>query len=232
VHDQLVEPAIVAGDTASAFKRQWMLPVHPEASLDDMGCSGFGPGKVAAFELQLDKNIVAPIVMDQRGAVFQRIPHRDDGGQFLELDLDKGGDVFGFGGAGAERHRNRLADMPDLVLGEHGPIRRLESGERRGRSNATDARKIGGRENLSFEAGRFLHAQDASMGMRAANEGRVQHAGKEDIGAKLPAAVEKTVVLEARKACSDTETAQALLLINDLNCSNCRSRTSNVRPRA
>ena len=75
-----------------------MHPVHPEAALDDVDGGGLGGGEIAAFELEVDEDVVAPVVVHQRRALLERIPHRDDRRQLLELDLDQPGDVLGLGG--------------------------------------------------------------------------------------------------------------------------------------
>ena len=98
IDDELIEPAVVGRDAGATFQRQRVHPVHAEAALDDVSGGGLGGGEVAAFELHVDENVVAPFLVDEGRACRERIPHRHDRRQLLELDLHQSRDVFGLAG--------------------------------------------------------------------------------------------------------------------------------------
>ena len=207
IDDQLVEPAVVGGETNAAFERQRMHAVHAELALDDMGGGGLRRIQVAGFELDIDQDVVAPFVMNERRHFLQRIRHGHDRRQRLEIDLDQRRNVLGFRARRSKRHRNRLADVAHFADGKDRPIGRLEARQLRRRAHLADAAEVLGDINAVLEPLRLAHRDDAGVGMGAAHEGGVQHARQRDVGAELAAAFEKARVLEPRQSGANAEIA-------------------------
>ncbi len=203
VDDKFVETVVVGGNAGAPLKRKGMHAVHAEASLDHMDRGGLGRGEVAAFELDVDQDIVAPLVVDKRLRLVERISHGHDGRQGLVLDLDARGEVLGFGRRCADDHGDRLADVPDFARGEDRPIGWLEAGKLRGRAHPADAGQIFGAKDVMLEACRLAYGEDAGVSMRAAHEHRVEHPRQLDVGAKLPATLKKPRVLQPRNPGAD-----------------------------
>ena len=95
IDHELIEPAVVGRNAGATFQRQRVHPVHAEAALDDVSGGGLGSGEIAAFELHVDEDVVAPFLVDEGRAGLERIPHRHDRRQLLELDLHQSRDIFG-----------------------------------------------------------------------------------------------------------------------------------------
>ena len=121
------------------------------------------------------------------------------GGRGLEIHLDEGGKVFGFGPRRSKRHRDRLADVTHFACGQDRPIGRLEAGQLRSRAHPADAGKILGQIDAVFEPARFAYGEDTSVGVGAAYESGVQRSRQLYVGAKLAAPFEKTRILEPRQ---------------------------------
>ena len=106
IDQQLFQSAVPGGDDASALQRRHALPRGAKAS-------AYGDGRRLReafggdFDKGFEENVVVPVVVQLRLA-GERGTHVNDGGQFLEVDLNSGGEVFGFGTAW-RRHRLRLA---------------------------------------------------------------------------------------------------------------------------
>jgi hypothetical protein len=67
---------------------------------------------------ELDEDVVAPLLVHQRGAGRARRQHVDDGRQFLVVDFDRGGDVLRLGARARHTHHHDLADIADLACRE------------------------------------------------------------------------------------------------------------------
>ena len=105
-----------------------MHPVHAKAALDDVNRCGLGSGQITGFKLDVNEDVVPPFLVDIRLSFLQGVRHRDDRLQRLEFHLDKRRDVFRLGWRRSDHQRDRLADVPDLPLGQDRPVGRLEPG--------------------------------------------------------------------------------------------------------
>ncbi len=113
IDQQLFQPAIPGRDDAAALQRRHALPRGAKASVYGDGRrlrEAFG----ADFDKGFEENVVVPVVVQFRLA-GERGTHVNDGGQFLEVDLNSGGEVFGFGTRGGDTDCDWLADVAHLV---------------------------------------------------------------------------------------------------------------------
>jgi hypothetical protein len=93
--------------------------------------------------------------------------------------------------------------MADLAGREHRLLGDLETGQRRHRADRLHIGQIICREdNVTIALGN-VDASDAGMRQRAANEGDILKPRKSDIGDKLAAAAQETVVLLAEEPGAD-----------------------------
>ena len=67
------------------------------------------------------------MLVDQGRRLGARLEHVDDGGQFLQVQLDAIGEVLGFGARRRDAHGHEFADLAHLVFGEDVLIRCFEA---------------------------------------------------------------------------------------------------------
>ena len=124
-------------------------------------------------------------------ASVERTFQIDDGGQSVEIDRDVGERILGKVAALRQHHGQRLADVTDLVLGERhlGALIEGDVGDRRRRHEQRPggpiiAEVLGGIDRddaLARARRRDVDRTDAGVRDIAAQERRVQHAGKFDV---------------------------------------------------
>ena len=68
------------------------------------------------------------MLVDQRGIGITRLDHVVDRRQFLQIERDGRGDIFGFGSGRRHAHRDQFADMTHLPSCQHRLFGYLESG--------------------------------------------------------------------------------------------------------
>ncbi len=73
------------------------------------------------------ENVVAPLLVHQSGVGASRVEHVDNRRQFLEVHEDLRGDVLGLRAGRCGAHRDHLADLTHLAIGEHGLFGVLET---------------------------------------------------------------------------------------------------------
>ena len=127
----------------------------------------------------------------QGGRVGERPFQVDDGGQRVEIDRDVSERILGKVAALRQHHGQRLADVTDFVLGERhlgaliegdvGDRRRRHEQRPRGPIIAEVLRGIDRDDTLARPRRGNVDRTDASVRDIAAQERRVQHAGKFDV---------------------------------------------------
>ena len=149
-------------------------------------------------------HVVGDVVVDGGRPGRERL----GGGERLVLDLDQLARVLG--GIAAVRHHggHRLADEPRAVAGEQGEVAAAKLGVRRHHGERTRrGAEIAERDHVrdsGMRAGaRGVHAMDARMGVRAAQEHDVQHAGQGDVAHVAPAPGEQPRVFLAQMPVPD-----------------------------
>ena len=157
----------------------------------------------ACIDGRLEENVVAPVLVHERGARLARRAHVADRRQFFEIQGYARRDILGFGARRRDAHGDELADMPDLAGRERRLLGDLEARQSRHCPDRVDAAQIRRGENpIPNGVGNFDPA-NAGMGQRAANEGDVLHAGEADIADILPQAPHQPLVLLARQPGAD-----------------------------
>ena len=144
-------------------------------------------------------HVVGNVLVDGGRAGRERL----GGGERLVLDLDQLARVLG--GIPTVRHHggHRFADEPRSVAGEQGEIVAAKLGVRRHhgegpRRGAEIAERDHVRDSGMRAGARGVHAMDARMGVRAAQEHDVQHAGQGDVAHVAPAPGEQPRVFLAQ----------------------------------
>ena len=89
-----------------------------------------------------NEDIVAPLLVHQWSAGFQRGQHIGDGRQLFEIQADHGGNVLGLRARRRQAHRDDLTDIANLVGRQYRLRRVLEPLERRRRDDRLHADKI------------------------------------------------------------------------------------------
>ncbi len=148
---------------------------------------------------RLEKDVVAPMLVEQRRIRSLRQQHVVDRGQFLELDLDGSGNVFRFGPRVGDTHCNQFADLTHLLECEDRLFGNLKSRQAGNRTDRLHALKIGCDENAIAEPRRNPNVLDARMGKRAANERYIAHPGEANVRDELSAPAHQAVIFLAQE---------------------------------
>ena len=177
------------------------LDGHPDVALDvealAHGDVRGGEGRVGVAEARLeeDRDVVAPLGIEDVRAGQGAGDHVRHDGQRLVLDLDQVAGVFGEGAALRQSHGHDLADVAHAVA-RHGELAELlhlhvhARGEpgRNGteeRERLHPALEISEREDVgdARQAARRLglHRRDPGVAVRAPDEGRVEQARQLDV---------------------------------------------------
>ena len=149
---------------------------------------------------RFEENVVAPVLVDQRRARLARLQHVVHRRQFLVVDLDRSGDVLGFGArVGATHIATSSPTWRTLSVASTGCSETLKPGKPETARIGFTPVEIGGGEDAVLVLRRDRYAADARMRQRAADERHVPHAGKADVGDELAAAAHQAVVFLAQE---------------------------------
>ena len=194
--DELLEPAVPMRDHPPALERRHALARRAELARELDGSRPCGRFDVA-LDSGLEKDVVAPGLVKERGVGTPALQHVVDRGQLLELERHGLRDVLGSGAGVGHAHGDELAHVAHLV-GREGRLERdLEAGQAGDGTDRLDARHVRGGEDRIAECLGDLDRPYARMGERAAHEGDLAHAREPDVGDVLPAAGQEALVLLA-----------------------------------
>jgi hypothetical protein len=176
IERELLEPCIPQCYGAAPLNRRHALPRRLDLPRDFDRCVQrlFEIGLNEGFE----ENIVAPLLMNERGRRGARREHVVDCRQFLDVDGDAGCNVFGDGSRRCHTHGDRFADEPHLVGGQAILIGRLEAAQRGHGTDRLHRCQIGRAEDGFAVLLRRLNSLDAAMRNRTPDEGDILHTGK------------------------------------------------------
>ena len=118
VDGELLEPAVIPGEHAATFHRRHRLARGADAPLHADGRSALDVAKVS-IDQGFQKNIVAPLLMHQRGRGVDRRDHVGHRRQCVVIDLNQGGEIFGVGARGGDTHRHHLTNLAYFAAGKH-----------------------------------------------------------------------------------------------------------------
>src|SRR6516164_1309154 len=202
VDRQLLEPRVPEGDNAAPLDRRHALPSGADLARDlDRRVERLADIDI---EERLEKDVVGPVLVDQRNAVLARFQHVVNGRQFLELERHRRGKVLGVRPRRGDAHGDQLADMANLVGGERRLLRHLEAAQTRHRANRLHADEISRRERAVALIGRDGNAANAGVREGAADEGDVVHCRQPNVGNELPATAHEAIIFLSAEASSNT----------------------------
>ena len=170
--------------------------------------------RVAAHAGERQREIAAGGI-EQQHVVPRGRAGMHDRRQGLDVERDRRERVLGGGGAVGQHHRDRLADIADLVVRDHRLLEGLEGGrgflpQRNGRDRGAD---IGGGDDGMHARPRQCRARidraDASMRDRAAQDHRVQKMFAHEVVDELAAAAQKAQILDAFDRAADEGVGRA-----------------------
>ena len=209
-HGNGVGARVVGGDDTAALHRHGRVAMVPEAALQSVRRARqhrlgipLGDGERA------DQVCVVALVHDRRPGL-QRGLGIHHCRQLFQIEPDQLGGVLGLIAGLGDDDRDRLADMPDLVVREQRLLRVEEFVLDDSRPFAWHAylalrhrwdqlREIGPgqrqHDSGCLRRPRQVDPSDTGMRQRAAYEHRMQHAGQHEIGDKLPLSGQKPPVL-------------------------------------
>jgi len=198
----LLEPRVPEGNDATPFDRRHALPSGADLARDpDRRVERFGDINI---EESLEKDVVGPMLVDQRGVAVARFQHVVNRRQFLELERHRRGKVLGVRPRRGDAHGDQLADMANLVGGERRLLRHLEAAQTRHRANRLHADEISRRERAVALIGRDGNAANAGVREGAADEGDVVHCRQPNVGNELPATAHEAIIFLSAEASSNT----------------------------
>jgi hypothetical protein len=183
---QFVRVRVPVGKDTAGFERAAELPLDAKALGDDK--VGFPEPRVDVPHLRLEcrRDVVGPVVVQERRVIAERALDIADRGQNLPVDVDLltrvFSDVLGF----ADNDGNRLARVA-YALARERVVRRLAlPGEQvRTRLRRQVGRQVGGGEHRVHAGKRTraldIDAADSRMRERASQERRMEHAGPHDV---------------------------------------------------
>ncbi len=203
VHFQHVARGVVDADRAARFHRHAGMAADGEVELDNGVRSAEGAGEIAVGFLN-DGGFGRAAVLELAG----RIARIEDDGQFLDLDIDQVGGVFGQIGVGREHSRHRLADITHVFSRQDGlAIERepFDLGQPEvDRRNAGDVGEGPDRDHpRQRQRGAGVDRYDAAVRVRRAHHAHVQHSWEEHVGREPAAAGDQRPILQARNRTAD-----------------------------
>jgi hypothetical protein len=124
---ELVEPVIENRDHAAPFQRRHALP------RGGYFARHFNGRIECRCDIDLERafkeNIVAPMLMDQRGPSVARLDHVVDRRELFEIQRHRSRDILGLGPRRRHAHRDEFADMAHLAGRQNWLFRDLEAGQ-------------------------------------------------------------------------------------------------------
>ncbi len=196
VQDQHLLPPVPDRNEAAALHGRHALARGPQRAGDLHRRGGAHPVQVGVYA-RLEDDIVAPTLVNERRARPPRLEHIDHRWQGLVLDFHCGREVLGLRPRRRDAHGHRFAHVTHLVRRQDRLAGGLEALKTRIGDNRSRVLEIGDGEHLALPAGRLSDGQDAGVGVGAADEGKVAHAGQAQVGDELASAAQIAVVFLA-----------------------------------
>jgi hypothetical protein len=198
---ELVAARLPVRQHGLAFERVHRLPRHAVAAPhhDRRGQCDVGD---ALVERRLQKQVVLPGGVHQRGRRVTPRNRVDDGGQRFEVELHAPDKVLALGAGCGHAHRDRFTDEAHFAARQRRILGRLEAGQAElglDRSNI----EVLGDEDRRLRPRRLADGTDAGVGERAAQEGNLLQAGQSDVVDVAAAAAQDAGVLLAQDARAD-----------------------------
>ena len=200
-HDLLGLLVVISHD-ATTLDRRHALARGAERPLHDGRRPG-DRGLEADVDGGLEKDVLGPMFVDERRVRIAGARHLRDRRQRLDVEQNRFGKVFRFRARWRKAGGDRLADMPDLLVRQHGLDRTAKARKARIGFDAGHAAQVGGDEDARLEACGLDHGTDASVRDRTAHKGDVEHSRQLDVGDKPALAREKPRILASQDRRAD-----------------------------
>ena len=224
---ELVGAMVEHGDRAAPLDRRHALAPGRDRARDlDRRIEGRGD---AGVDESLEEDVVAPVLVHERGARLARRPHVADGRQLLEVQSHARRDILSFSARWGDAHGDELADMPDLAGRQRRLLGDLEAGQSRHRPDRSDGVQVRGGEHPAPNGFGDVDAANSGVGERAADEGHILHAGQPNIADILPQAPHQALVLLAGQPRADALRGFGAASVSQCETSSirrCAARTS------
>ena len=186
---------------------------------------------VAARQRPLEHLVRAELLVDDRGAVLERLLGVDHHRQRVVLDHDLLGRVDHSVLVPADHHRDRLADVADLAASQRPVVGHEHVDPRRDPHHRAGGRHVGevlpgehGHHAVVLARGRGVDRSYPGVRLRRAHDRRVEHPGKHHVvGVGRPARDQARVLLALERA-PDEAVAARLGALGRL-CSRCTHQT-------
>jgi len=171
---QLVEAMIEGGDHTAALERRHALARRRYFARHLDGC--IERRRDIDLEGAFEKDIVAPVLMDERRLCVTRLPHVVNGWKLVEIQRHRSRDIFGLRSRRRHAHRHQFSDVTHLAGREHGLFRYLETGQAGYGADRLDPGQVRGREHDIAISLRHTDGPYPGVCQRAANEGDILQA--------------------------------------------------------
>ena len=199
---ELIQAAMPGRHAAAALDRDHALPRGADLPGHlDVGASR--DGRDVALDGGDQVEVVAELLVHQRGVGLTGVEHVDDGRQLLEVQLDLGRQVLGLRPAGGDAHGDQFADLANLVTGQRPLLARLVAGQGGDRDDRPHAVERVHRVDRLAQVRRYADGANPGMGKRASNESHLHHAFEPDVAHELPLAAEVAFIFLPRDGDTD-----------------------------
>ena len=166
---------------------------------------------VAGNDLQVLKaDVVAELLVDDRGAFGERLLNRGHGRELLVVNLDRLGGVDRVLAGVSDYHGDRVTGQAGLVLGDW-PVGqdpglggdRPSTGQPGGPVRGQVGAAVGGDHAGQLQGGRGVDPGDAGMRQGTAHHGHPDHAGQDEVVEEVAVPGDEEVVLLAEHPRAD-----------------------------
>ena len=196
-HEHLQSPVPVR-EHATALDRRHALPRGAERAGDAHRRPALDVAEVRV-DRRLEKHVVAPLRVQQRGARLARTEHVRDRGQLLQVDHHPACEILRRGPRLLDAGRDQLAGVAHAAGRQHRLLGHLEPGQPRACDDRPNPGEVAGGVHPGLVARGLVRGSYPGMRERAAHERHVHRAGHRDVGDELAASVQKTAILLARQ---------------------------------
>ncbi len=199
---QKTAPFIPLRDQAAVFQRHGRVALGGKFFFDDQVAAAEGRIDVADVDLKVGGDVVRRGVMELRRARLHGRARVGDGAEGFIVNVDQLQRILGDVAVLRDDHGDRIADVADFVRCQRCLLRALQAGYDSGaHGNGFHSRHIGRGQDAEdagqFQRRRRIDFDDARVGVGAAQNRGVRHAGAVNIADVLADAAQKPDVFFA-----------------------------------
>src|SRR5260370_12474586 len=197
----LSEPVIEACDHTAPLERGHALPRRRYFARHFNG--RIEGRRDIDLEGAFEKNVVAPMFVDECGPGFPRFPHIVDRRKLFEVQRHRGRDILGLRPGRRHAHGDEFSDVTHFAGRQDTLLRYLEPAQAGYGADRLYPRQIRGREHDIAITLRHVDGLYPGVRQRAADEGDILKTCEPDIGHVLAASAHEAIVFLARKPSPD-----------------------------